>query len=666
MSPGEARKSTAVVAVDTGGTFTDLILLKDGEVRILKVPSTPEDPSAAVLEGLRKLVPDSAEFRLVHGSTVATNALLERTGARVALVTNQGFEDVVEIRRQDRPALYALHPTRPPPLVAPDDRVGIPGRIAYDGTEVEPLSRDALQELSARLEGAESVAVCLLHSYAHPDHEDEVARALEPLQVPVSLSSRILPEYREYERTATTVVNAYVRPVMSRYLSRIEEQSGAERVRIMGSDGGALSVSRASTEPVHTVLSGPAGGVVGGLEWARRTGWGKILTFDMGGTSTDVALVPGRLLRTREFHIADTPVAIPLLDIHTVGAGGGSLAHIDAGGALRVGPASAGADPGPVVYGRGGSIPTVTDAHVLLGRLPPESFLGGEGSLDIRGLREAFLPMAETIGGDVEEVASGVLSVANTAMEGALRVISVDRGHDPRDFALVSFGGAGGLHAAALATRLGVATVIVPPDPGLLSAFGMLAAPVTRERSRTLLLSNREMDGEGELELKMKLLEEEAREEMEREGHDPAELEVERWVDARYRGQSFEITVPASDWVHHFHRRHRERYGYARNDAVVEAVTLRARVRSPGSPPTLTELPPAQEPSPPTQETSVYTEGRWSTGKQVWRSSLRPGHRLDGPVRVLEYSSTTWVPPGWHLQVHPTGALLLTVDPPEE
>jgi len=369
-SGGGPRPSTVRVAVDTGGTFTDLLILREGRVRTLKVPSTPDDPAQAVLDWLARALdgdeppetPAGApgadaggtggprpRYALLHGSTVATNALLERAGARVVLLTNEGFEDVLEIGRQDRPQLYALVGHRPPPLVPRERRLGLTGRLGPDGTQVEPLDPAELEALKERVQSldAEAVAVCLLHSYADAAHEEAVARALEATGLPLSVSSRLLPEFREYERTSTTVVNACVAPVMSRYLGRLDREAGAQRLTIMGSNGGALPVERARREAVHTVLSGPAGGVMGALDWARRAGFSDILTFDMGGTSTDVSLCPGEPLRTREFTIAGQPVAVPVLDIHTVGAGGGSLASVDAGGALRVGPRSAGARPGP-------------------------------------------------------------------------------------------------------------------------------------------------------------------------------------------------------------------------------------------------------------------------------------------------------------------------------
>ncbi len=338
MSSDADHSSTMVLAVDTGGTFTDLLLLADGVLTTLKVPSTPSDPAEAVLTGSRQLLGSPKPHRLLHGSTVATNGLLERKGARVILVTNRGFEDVVEIGRQNRPQLYALVGHRPPPLVAREDRVGIAGRLGPRGEEIDPLDKAELNGLQARAAGAEALAVVLLHSYANPDHEEAVAAALEEIGIPLSISSRLLPEYREYERTSTTVVNAYVSPIMSRYLGRLDRESGARPVQIMASNGGAVPVERAIREPVHTVLSGPAGGVVGALAWAKRSGFEEIITFDMGGTSTDVSLCPGMPLHTREFEIAGQPVAVPVIDIHTVGAGGGSLARVDPGGALRVGP----------------------------------------------------------------------------------------------------------------------------------------------------------------------------------------------------------------------------------------------------------------------------------------------------------------------------------------
>jgi len=657
MSSGNDATSTLVLAVDTGGTFTDLLLLDGGKLQTLKVPSTPRDPAEAVLGGSLEIMGGGIRpHRLLHGSTVATNGLLERKGARVFLVTNRGFEDVLEIGRQNRPQLYALVGHRPPPLVAREDRVGILGRLGPDGEEISPLDAQELLDLSARVGGAEGLAVVLLHSYANAQHEEAVARALEAMDCPISVSSRLLPEYREYERTSTTVVNAYVSPIMSRYLGRLDRESGADSVHIMSSNGGAVPVERSIREPVHTVLSGPAGGVVGALSWAKRSGFEKIITFDMGGTSTDVSLCPGHPLHTREFEIAGQPVAIPVIDIHTVGAGGGSLARVDAGGALRVGPESAGADPGPICYGRGGSELTVTDAHVWLGRLPVEAFLGGEGHLHRGGIAAPLKELSDRLGKGPEETAEGILAVANTAMERALRVISVERGFDPADFVLVAFGGAGALHVAELVERLGAARALVPPDPGLLSAYGMLAAPPTREVSRTLLLSSVVPDIDARLDEAFHGLRAQAVAEMVEEGNDADSLEVNLWVDARYEGQSFELRVPRENWVAAFHRSHAERYGYARERTPVEAVTLRAVAEGPALPLHHQALPPGREPPPSTVGTA-FSQGREMEVLKVWRRDLLAGHTLRGPSLVMEYSSTTWLPPGWNLDVDGWGSL---------
>jgi len=667
MSSSPQGPSTPLVAVDTGGTFTDLVLLTDGEIRTLKVPSTPHDPSQAVLDGIREILGEANEFVLLHGSTVATNALLERRGARVVLVTNEGFEDVIEIGRQDRPQLYALVGHRPPPLVDRDDRIGVPGRLGPQGEELTPLDAERLEGLAdeIRARGAESVAVSLLHAYANPEHERAVSRAivdgLADDARPVSVSSDLVPEFREYERTSTTVLNAYVAPIMDRYLGRLAREAGASRVSIMGSNGGALPIDRARREPVHTVLSGPAGGVVGALTWARRAGFDSVLSFDMGGTSTDVSLCPGRPLRTREFSIGGQPAAIPVIDIHTVGAGGGSIARVDAGGALRVGPRSAGAQPGPICYGNGGTDVTVTDAHVWLGRLPADAFLGGTRTLDRAAIEAPLREIAEALRMSLEEAAEGVLAVADTAMERALRVISVERGYDPVDFAVVAFGGAGALHVAELTRRLGARTALVPPDPGLLSAYGMLASPVTREMSRTVLLNNGMPGIDAQLAGELDALEEAARSSMIQEGVSDEQLTTERWIDARYQGQSFELGVPADGWVEAFHSAHDERYGYRRDETPVEAVTLRVIASAPPNDLGATHLDEASSGIEPRPISVVYA-GQPHEAMSLWRRDLSPGDTFPGPLVVQEYSGTAWVPPGWTMTVDAWGTLHVTAD----
>ena len=456
------------VGVDTGGTFTDFVFEQNDRIELFKIPSTPSDPSLAIRQGLDRIclkIPvQLADIEVVHGTTVGTNALLQRRGARIALITTKGFEDVLVIGRQARPELYNLNAVKPPPLVPDDLRFGIGERVVASGEILQALDEKELTKLVEKLkrESVESVAVCLLFSFLHPQHEEQIEKGIEALGVPVSISSRILPEYREYERTSTVVINAYLQPLMGRYLKRLNSGFG---LRVMQSSGGSISAEMAAVEPVRTILSGPSGGVVGALRAAQSAGLENIITFDMGGTSTDVALCDGGAIRTtNEATVAGLPVAVSVMDIHTVGAGGGSIARVDEGGSLRVGPESAGADPGPACYGRS-MLPTVTDAHVVLGHFGGGGLLGGEFKLDANRAREAMQQLVNDLSrvsgkrASVVAAAEGILSVANTNMERALRHISVERGHDPRQFALLPFGCAGGLHAVELAREIGRAHV---------------------------------------------------------------------------------------------------------------------------------------------------------------------------------------------------------------
>ncbi|HSG80835.1 MAG TPA: hydantoinase/oxoprolinase family protein [Gemmatimonadota bacterium] len=651
-----------IIAVDTGGTFTDFVVLRGGATSVHKRASTPGNPAEAVIEGLRELLESGEEFVLAHGSTVATNALLERRGAATAWVTNRGFEDVIEIGRQARPAaqLYALVAERPAPLVDGDSRFGVAGRILKDGIEESPIDLAEIETLLERLSGFESVAVGFLHSYANAAHEEAAAAILAKLGVPVTCSTRLLPEYREYERFSTALVNAYVAPLVTRYLEALGEECGAGRVRIMASGGGAFSVERAAREPVHTILSGPAGGVVAALEAAVRAGFQNVLSFDMGGTSTDVSLCPGRPLMTKEYEISGCAVAVPVIDIHTVGAGGGSIARRDPGGALKVGPESAGAVPGPICYGRGGTEVTVTDAHVWLGRIPPDLFLGGGQLLDRDGIQPPLSALAADLGQSTESAAQGVLEVANTRMEGALRLISVERGYDPADLILVAFGGAAPLHAAELAERLGVPHVLVPPDPGTLSARGILVADVRKDTSQSVLSRGPDA-GLAVLEPVFTQLEESARAELTAEGFAERAVTIERTIDARYAGQSYELSVPASvDWLAAFHAAHRQRFGFDREEAVVEAVTLRVTARVAVAQPESHAAARASGPANPTGSCRVYFAKRWNEVPLFARESLGAGHLVTGPAIVTEYSSTTWLPEGWKLEVLDAGDMLLT------
>lgn len=546
------------IGVDTGGTFTDFVFWDGKRLKTLKLPSTPENPSKAILAGL-----ESAS-EIVHGSTVATNALLERKGARLAFVTTAGFEDLLEIGRQNRPSLYEWSASRPEPLAPRALRFGLPERMLASGKVERPLAVEAADRLAAEVKaaGAESVAVCLLHSYSNPAHERLAGERLRAAGLDVSLSSEILPEYREYERASTTAVNAYVAPLMGRYLAELAKRAGAP-VRVFQSSGGVISASAAGTQAVHTVLSGPAGGLTGAVQAAKAAGLCRIISFDMGGTSTDVALYDGMLPFTNETELGGCAIRVSMLDIHSVGAGGGSIAYLDSGGALRVGPRSAGASPGPACYGVGEEV-TVTDANALLGRIDPERFLGGAMRLDVDRARRCMAALAAKANSSVEKLARAIVDVANSNMERAIRRISVERGRDPRDFALVSFGGAGAQHACELADRLEIRTVLTPAHAGVLSALGMLGAAAGREFSASAL--GREAEDVFED------LERRALGEMAEEGF--TNVALERHGDLRYRGQSYELRLP---WRERgsFEEHHRRAYGYAHRGREIELVTAR-------------------------------------------------------------------------------------------
>ncbi len=669
------------LGVDTGGTFTDFALLAAGRLTSWKEPSTPDDPARAILAGLRRLADTGAKLPdavLIHGSTVATNALLEGRTARIAFVTNRGFEDLLEIGRQARPDLYNLEAGRPAPLAPRDLRFGIAGRLGPDGRELEAPAGGEAAALASRLKelGVEAVALCLLHAWASAAHEERAARELSSSGLPVSVSSRLVPEHREYERASTCAVNAAVSPVVARYLERL--RSGIEAgpgtapslVRVMGSNGGAMSLAAASREAVRTVLSGPAGGARAALWAGAAAGCAELISFDMGGTSTDVCLVPGVLRTTGEASVAGYPVRIPAVDIHTVGAGGGSIAWRDAGGALRVGPASGGADPGPACYGRGGPA-TVTDANVALGRMVAERFLDGRMPLDVKASRRALSDLGASLGLSPEAAAEGILEVAEETMARAIRVISLHRGHDPADFVLVAFGGAGGLHAAALAESLGMTRALVPSEPGVLSALGMTVADVLRDRSATLL---READQVGveDLERLFSSLERACAADLREDGFESARIVLRRALDLRYRGQSYELTISAQDgngsWAAAFHEAHRRRFGYSRPSHPVEVVTLRVQgagiVEAPGSlplDPAGRSLEAARVGRAPLRwrgrdvEAAVYERGRLPA------RALPPGSfqadDLRGPALVLEAGATTFVPPGWAAALDAAGHL---------
>jgi len=655
------------IGIDTGGTFTDFIRLDGSRIRTLKLLSTPSNPARAIMEGLAQLLEDG-DCEIIHGSTVATNALLERKGAAAALITTSGFEDVLEIGRQNRPKIYSLFPSRPAPLVPARLRYGVEERVLFDGSVLIPLKTSALGALARSLKRnqVESLAVCLLFSYVNPSHERQIGRILRSTGIPISLSHVILPEYREYERMSTTVVNAYLMPLMGRYLGDLEKRLRRARrrrkLRIMQSNGGAVSAQVAMREPVRTILSGPAGGVVGAWQIARLAGFHDIITFDMGGTSTDVSLCAGEIRVTSESMVAQSPVGVPVIDIHTVGAGGGSIAKIDAGGALRVGPESAGADPGPICYGKGDRI-TVTDANLYLGKLDTAFPLGGTLRLRDGRLGAAFAALARKAGmRGTTALAQGIVDVANANMEAALRVISVERGHDPRDFTLVTFGGAGGLHAIRLAAGLSIPRVLIPENPGLLSALGVLLSDSVHDFSQTVMLTCGDADARL-LDRRYLELEQKGLAAMKAEGFAAGRIRLERWIDMRYRGQSYEISLPYSNrFERSFHRRHEQRYGYADPGRESEIVTLRVRARGVSPKPRLPKGrmgPPDARQALIREKEVCFEQGPCKT-RVYERARLRPGNRIEGPALIFEYSASTAIPPGYKCKVDEYRNLIIT------
>jgi N-methylhydantoinase A len=683
---------TLRVAIDTGGTFTDCVWMEGGRVRMLKVFSTPADPSRAIASALAKTGLPRGKLVLLHGTTVGTNTLLERKGARVALVTTAGFEDAIEIGRQARPRLYDFFFDRVEPLVPAALRFGVPERIAPDGSILRAPRPAELRQLAeaVRRSRPDSVAVSLLFAFANPAHERAVAVALAGrrpgLRVPFTFSHRLLPEFREYERTSTVVVNAYLQPVIQRYLAGLERRlrargasagrRRASRIFVMQSSGGISALEAAAREPVRTVLSGPAGGVLGAAALARSSGFERIISFDMGGTSTDVSLVEGEPAASNESEVAGLPVRVPMLDIHTVGAGGGSLARFDAAGALRVGPESAGADPGPICYGRGLE-PTVTDANLLLGRLRPERFLGGSFKLDVARTRRTVEKWLRRNGSrlSLEQFAAGVVRVVNASMEKAIRVVSVERGYDPRDFTLVAFGGAGAMHACELARALGIPRVLVPALPGALSALGILRSDVVKHYSRTVLWTVSGKLPQKRLEAEFAELERAAGSDFKRERW-PGRVTFQRSADLRYRGQGYELNVPVTPrLLSDFHSQHRRRYGYSHAEREVEIVTvrLRAAIPTPGMPALRMSFErnsgerksgegksagPAPRASA-LERAAVWFEGKRRSAAIYERSQLDPRRRYAGPAIVTEYSATTVVPPGMRFHPDQTGNLLI-------
>ena len=672
------------IGVDVGGTFTDFFALDEagGEVWLHKRPSTPDDPGRAIVEGIeafaRRPGRSGAKVRrLAHGTTVGTNALIQRQGGKVALVTTRGFRDLLEIGRQIRPHMYDLYADFPPPLVPRERRFEVSERIVADGSVHRPLDQDDLAEAigAVRASGAEACAVCCLFGYLNPAHEQAIARALQAAlpDLHLSLSSEVQPEFREYERFSTTALNAYLQPVMVRYLGRLEaalaKRLPEAEIGINQSSGGLMSLARARRLPVRTALSGPAAGAVGAVELAAAAGCPDVITLDMGGTSADVALIRnGRAAIGFDRQVADFPIRLPMVDIHTVGAGGGSIAWFEKDGLLKVGPTSAGALPGPACYGLGGTQPTVTDANLVLGRLAPKGLLGGRMALDAGAARAALAPLAERLGFTLERTAHGLLAIVAANMVRAIRTISVERGHDPRRFALMPFGGAGPLHARAVAMALGMRRILVPAAPGILCAQGLVVSDlkedfVTGRRLPVCSLS------EGEIGSQINALHAHAEAWFEHEQLPPATRRVELSLDLRYVGQNFELAVPvaiealpdAAGLREHFFAAHEAAYGYCNPHDPVEVVNFRLTARG------RLHRPPPPEPATTTGAAPERVEER-----EVWfgadaavttpvfeRAALAPGQQFMGPAVIEQLDATTLVFPDDRASIDAAGNLLI-------
>jgi len=655
------------VATDVGGTFTDFVVLHQGKVRTFKVPSTPGSPDLAVSDGL-EAVEGAVLETFAHGTTVATNTVLQRSGARVAFVTTKGFEDLLEIGRQTRPSVYDLRVAKEPPLSPRGLRFGARERVLHDGTVQEPLTEEEASRVADRVaaSGAETAAVCLLYSYLHPAHEAMLGEALETRGIEASLSSRVRPVFREVERGSTTSLDAHVRPVVRTYLGRLGRTlaaRGLDGYMVMGSHGGVLPDTVASLQPARLLLSGPAGGVMAAAALGERVGADDMFTFDMGGTSTDVgAVVDGKPLRRSSFQVSGLTVGLPTIDVVTVGAGGGSHVWIDPGGALRVGPKSSGADPGPAYYGRGGTAATVTDVHVLSGTLPTD-FLDRYGiSGDMGAARAACEATADRAGTDLEAFLVGARSVADATMARAFRVLLAGRGLDPRGFTLVAFGGAGPLHGVSLARELGFRRVVVPAAAGAFSAMGIAVSDIVVERDRTLMLPVAQ--ARGRLGKVLSDLTGESMEELASAGVDPMSAMPDWEVDMRYKGQSHELTVPfhvcSGPTEENLHRAHEKAYGHAMEGEPVEVVNVRLKLRVEG--PDL-RLAPAKETGGEFTHGSrrVLFEDGWQGAMTIQRSDLLPGCNGAGPAIVEGEGETVVVPPGTRWRIDGWGNLWMEV-----
>ncbi|MDR0359730.1 MAG: hydantoinase/oxoprolinase family protein [bacterium] len=672
------------LGIEVGGTFTDLLLVhEDGTVAATgKAFSTPHDPAEGVLRVLDQLRVDhpatgAGPLALLHGSTVATNAVLERRGPRLGFVATAGFRDILELQRQDRDAIYDLHYEKPRPLAGRDCSVEVPERTGPRGEVVQALDLDSARSTVRDLidRGVGAIAVCLLHSYVNPSHEHRLRELVAELcpGLPTSISSDVVTEFREYERASTTTIDAFVKPAIGHYLARVEHETasrGLESVSLMQSNGGLLPASYAREHPVQLLFSGPAAGVIGAGRIAGAGGVEDLITIDMGGTSTDVCLVTnGQPAVTTDGTIDRLPIKVPMIDIVSVGAGGGSVAWLDSGGMLQVGPRSAGADPGPACYGRGGTLPTTTDANVVRGLLRPQHFLGGRVRLNEDAARSALGELGRAVGQTAEDLAEDVSVIANSTMASAIRVVSVERGRDPRGYVLVAYGGAGPLHAASVADELDMTRVLIPPYPGLLSAFGLVAATFRRDFAQTQVADLAALQP-AELMTALDRLEERALAEVASQGVDLAACRVEPGIDMRYQGQGFELDVPITraaleregpvGLAQRFHAAHHARYGTSRPDQTVQVVTFRLSVSAGPAGQGLPAVQPEEGPAP--AEQPVRLGHGQVPCAFLWRPTLRCGEQVAGPAIIEEETSTTLVPPGWTARVDETTSLLLEKD----
>lgn len=643
------------IGVDTGGTFTDFVIIQNGKTIIKKIPSTPEDPSRAILAGIEKYFDRKINPLIIHGTTVATNALLEKRGGKVALLTTKGFEDIIFIGRQNRHKLYSLRGEQSTPLLPRRCCFGLEERTTAEGIVESRVSSSELSLIvdKIRRSRAEAVAVSLINSYANPQNERAILKSLEREGFFTTLSTEILPEHREYERTIITVINAFLLPVISHYLKSLEKKLNPIHLRIMQSNEGYISSATARSEPIRTALSGPAGGVVAAQYVARAAGFKHIITFDMGGTSSDVSMIDNQIRRTNESFIGEFPVRIPMIDIHTVGAGGGSIAYFDRGGSLRVGPQSAGANPGPACYGKT-LFPTVTDANLVLGRLAPELFLGGEIPLFPRRSRKALKILSQSIGKTILETAEGIIAIANANMEKAIRVISIERGIDPRNFVLFSFGGAGGMHSVEIASHLNIRRIIVPYNAGVLSAMGLLLADSVKDYSRSILMTSDKVLTKS-LSSSFQELSEQGTKEMIKEGFNHKNIRFKYALDLRYLGQSHEIMLPyreGKSFLSGFHKTHKKLYSYNHPEQPVEIVNLRVKAIGLSHKINLKKLP--QQGKTPTgliKSQDLYFRGKKFRASVFDRTRLKPGNIIRGPALVSDYESTTFLPPAYALLV---------------